>query len=519
MINLSEEKLKGMKIEEIVHEDDREDFFSKCEHMKGKLQSEDIITLRVMKGHSFAFYRLTFSLISGDSEVEGYIISFEEKKGFDSSHGKSEKGWIDIEEQEKKEEFLCNVFHGIQDAILIHDSEGNIVSYNKKAIELLGVTFEEMASISHFKHFTPEEMNIDVGYKYFTDALNGNDQSFTWQLERPDGFIMDVEVFLTRIDKMGEDVVLATISDITDKKKIEDSLKNSEKRYRQLVEYSPDGIVIHRDGIIKYINPEGVRIFGGESAVDILGTDVLRFFPADTHKSIKERLKSLYDSHEAMELMEGRMVKLDGSEIFVEFAAIPFNLDGKVAVQAVIRDITEKKEQEEYIKYLALHDTLTKLPNRDLLNERISKSFERRKRDGKKNAVIYMDLDGFKPVNDTLGHDAGDIALKEIAERLEKAVRASDTAARIGGDEFVILLEGVKDREEIELVSARIIKAVNEPIVINGHSFHVGASMGISVYPDDCEEMPKLVTLADKAMYHAKETGKNRYIFFSDMPD
>ncbi len=133
--------------------------------------------------------------------------------------------------------------------------------------------------------------------------------------------------------------------------------------------------------------------------------------------------------------------------------------------------------------------------------------------------MIYLDLDGFKPVNDTLGHAAGDDALKEIASRLESSIRGSDTAARIGGDEFVVLLEGVKDNDEIRSIASRILESINIPISIDDHTFNVGASMGISIYPDDSENHDELMTNADKAMYHVKDTGKNRFAFFSEIPN
>lgn len=409
--------------------------------------------------------------------------------------------------------FLCAVLHGIQDAVLLHDTKGNVLSYNAKLLSLLGVEEKQMENIGSFFDFSADDINFQAGIKFFSDAVDGRDQIFTWQIKKPsDDVILDAEVFLTRIKYGRKWAVLATIKDITDKKRIEHELVNSEKRYRQLVEYSPDGIVIHRDGVIKYINPAGARIFGG-AAEDILGCEVLSFFPEEDRAMIEERLRKLYKDEASMPVAEAKMLRRDGRIAHVEFAAIPFSMDGRTAVQVVIRDITQKKIQEEYIRYLALHDTLTGLPNRDLLSDRINQAVERRKRDKKKLAVIYIDLDGFKPVNDTLGHAAGDIALKKIAHRLNEAIRKSDTAARIGGDEFVVLLEAVHDRAEIEGIAGRILDSINEELVIDKTVFHIGASMGISIYPEDSRDHVKLMAMADRAMYVAKNGGKNRYIF------
>ena len=414
---------------------------------------------------------------------------------------------------EDKTEFLCNIFHGIQDAIIIHDLSGRIQSYNMKALSMLGIGMGTLEKAESIRNFSPDDINFEVFDRYFKEALDGQDRTFTWQLKRQsDGEIIDVEVFLTKINRSDESVVLACVRDITDKKKIETELINSEKRYRQLVEYSPDGIVIHRDGVIKYINPAGARILGGMEE-DVLGHTVLSFFPEEDREDIQARLKKLYDENISMPIMEGRMVRLDERIIFVEFAAIPFILEGRTAVQVVIRDITQKKIQEEYIKHMALHDTLTGLPNRDLLTDRLRQSLERRKRDDKLSAVLYIDLDGFKPINDTLGHSAGDVALKKIADRLRESIRKYDTAARIGGDEFVILLDNVSNKEEIEDVAKRVLENINEKLVIGPASFHVGASIGISIFPYNTADAEKMMVLADRAMYKVKESGKNRYMF------
>ena len=430
-----------------------------------------------------------------------------------------EKKWVTVEDKNSKEEFLCNIFHGIQDSILILDTNGNIISYNMKLLDLLGVNIEQMSEIVNIASITPEEINIKVAEKYLKDALEGTNQTFTWQLKKPsDGSIVDVEVFLTRINKVEDTVLLVTVKDITDKKLIEDSLRSSENRYRQLVELSPDGIVIHRNGILKYINPAGAAILGADTEEEILGHNVLDFFPEEIHDAVRKRLNDLYVNKVSIPLTGVEMLRTDGTRIHVEYAAMPFEMDGTTAVQVVIRDVTEKKKQDEYIRYLALHDKLTGLPNRELLANRVSKAMARRGRDKLRNAVIYLDLDGFKPINDTLGHDAGDKALQEIAVRLKDSIRGSDTAARIGGDEFVILLEGVNGLDEISAVAERVLDAINEPVNICEHEFLVGASLGVSIYPDDSKDHSDLMCMADKAMYYVKETGKNRYAFYTDLP-
>ncbi len=503
--------LKGNNVSDIFSGFGKDDAVALAEDMKMDRAGSGVIARTHKTGAPDDLVRLTAGYVNNDPEPDGLVVYLMEIAARGASCVRpqlAEPGY-----QDDKTEFLCNIFHGIQDSIIIHDLNGKILSYNAKTLMLLGLDMETLESAKSFRDFSPEDINSDVCQRYFKEAAEGHDRTFTWQLKRPsDGTVLDVEVFFTRINKRDEAVVLSCIKDITDKKKIEDELVNSEKRYRQLVEYSPDGIVIHRDGIIKYVNPAGARIFGGTEE-DVMGREVIQFFPDEDREMIKARLKQLYENEQSMPVIEGRMVRLDGRIAFVEYAAIPFKMDGRTAVQVVIRDVTQKKIQEDYIKHMALHDTLTGLPNRGLLTDRIAHSLERRKRDKYMTAVLYIDLDGFKPVNDTLGHAAGDKALKEIADRLSRSIRKSDTAARIGGDEFVILLDAVHGRNEIEEVAERVLENINKELVIDKTVFHIGASVGIGICPEHTDDPVKLLAMADRAMYKVKESGKNRYLF------
>jgi diguanylate cyclase (GGDEF)-like protein/PAS domain S-box-containing protein len=511
----------GTCMRKYIHPDYLDKLYSNCKSMESHTRNHPGVFIKFLKkDEEYSDYVVTILNVNDESgSIVGHALYFEpyaadqKDESFLNIDGKEQ--WVDIHNKDQKEEFLCNIFHGIMDSIIILDVDGNILSYNMKVLELLGVDVAVMSTAGSFRTISADDMNMKVAEKFFRDAFTGEDHSFTWQMKKlSTGRVIDVEVFITKIGKMGEDVLLTTIRDITDKKKITDELENSEKRYRQLVEHSPDGIVIHRKGTVKYVNPAGAFILGGSAEEDILGRPVSSFFKEQDQLKIKERLKKLYEHGQSMPLSETEMIRIDGSIINVEFAAMPFDMDGKVAVQVVIRDVTEKKKQEKYIRYLALHDSLTGLPNRELLADRMEIAVERRKRDELKNAVLYIDLDAFKPINDTLGHDAGDYALKEIAARLEHSVRGTDTAARIGGDEFIVLLEGVDSRQEIEEIASRIRKSINQPIIISEQEFVVGASIGISVYPDDTTDIADLMSYADKAMYQVKDSGKNHYAFY-----
>lgn len=196
--------------------------------------------------------------------------------------------------------------------------------------------------------------------------------------------------------------------------------------------------------------------------------------------------------------------------------AVRRDLSGKaLRVVGVTRDITLKKEAEDKIWQLAHSDFLTGLPNRPLFYDHLRQSIALAKRRGRKLALLFLDLDGFKQVNDRFGHDTGDGLLQEVAARLRQNIRGEDTAARTGGDEFIIILNDVAHAEDAAIVARKIIHALAEPFIVHGNTCLIGGSIGISIFPDDSDEMETLVTQADDAMYKAKGSGRNNYQFFA----
>lgn len=212
------------------------------------------------------------------------------------------------------------------------------------------------------------------------------------------------------------------------------------------------------------------------------------------------------------------LVRRDGREAAIEDSAAPIHdWDGKITGAVIVfHDVTAAQAMSMKMAYLAQHDFLTGLPNRLLLNDRIIQAIALGKRRKNHFAVLFLDLDNFKCINDSLGHETGDALLQSVAQSLLSCVRSSDTVSRQGGDEFVILLMGDKYEEKAALTAKKILTAITAPHTIAGHELHVTTSIGISVYPGDGEDVETLIKNADTAMYHAKEKGRNNYQFFKN---
>lgn len=299
-----------------------------------------------------------------------------------------------------------------------------------------------------------------------------------------------------------------------DKKRIDEAVRESNERYRRLVEMSPDGIIITSEFRFVFMNPSGIRILAGERAEDFLGRSVFDFIHRDQRRVVAEQLRNLEEDGDQIPWMDVKFICLDGREIDVEFAATLFTIGGKAAVQAIFRDITERKLAEEHLEFLANFDPLTGLPNRRLFFDRLGQSLLSAQRQEHFVGLLFLDLDRFKEVNDSFGHAVGDLLLKEVAERLAQSLRLSDSVARMGGDEFTVILTKIVDPEDAAIVAKRIVDSLARPFYIEGRVASIGVSIGISIYPIDGEDPDELLKNADTAMYRAKGEGSNLFRYF-----
>jgi diguanylate cyclase (GGDEF)-like protein/PAS domain S-box-containing protein len=244
---------------------------------------------------------------------------------------------------------------------------------------------------------------------------------------------------------------------------------------------------------------------------EIVGYDDNKFFDADTAANIrKDDLRVLQDG-EMLKIEETTLNILTGvTEVFLTVKLPLRREDGSIyALCGISTDITERKDIEEHMQHMAQYDALTHLPNRALFNDRLQQAIAAAQRNKARLALMFIDLDKFKPVNDTYGHGVGDLLLKEVALRIQNCLRESDTAARIGGDEFVILLPAIETKQDAGKVGDKILHALNQPFELAGHTLKISASIGVAVYPEHGNNEKLLVKNADLAMYHAKENGRN----------
>ncbi len=294
----------------------------------------------------------------------------------------------------------------------------------------------------------------------------------------------------------------------------ERTLKESEERYRLLVELSPEAIVVQSYGKIVYANPAAVTLFSAESVDALLGLAVTDFVHPDHRENFLAHEWHLRGDQK-LELKEEKFVRLDGQMRDIEVVMASVTFGGKPATQILTRDITERRRAEEQLIHDAFHDSLTGLPNRALFIDHLQLAINhRRRRKGYLFAVLFIDVDRFKVINDSLGHMIGDEFLVAIARRLEICLRDGDTIARLGGDEFTILLDGIKDYGDAQRVAERVQEVLEQPFALAGRELFVTASIGIK-YSGDCDEQPEdLLRDADTAMYSAKALGKAQYQVF-----
>jgi diguanylate cyclase (GGDEF)-like protein/PAS domain S-box-containing protein len=281
-------------------------------------------------------------------------------------------------------------------------------------------------------------------------------------------------------------------------------------RMRLLSNLAQEILFIHSDGVVREVNSAGERLFKA-SAKDIIGRPVLSMFTEDSAPALIRR--DLCPPW-GREPEETNFQSIDGSQVSVELSCQPIDYLGKPATAVALRDLTARKRDEARIRHLARHDALTNLPNRYTLLERFDFALDHAAQSGSAIAIAYIDLDRFKGVNDLYGHAVGDALLVQVSKRITAEIQVADTLARIGGDEFVMMLTTDPQPEKVSITAMRIIESLRRPFQIEGHRVEIGASVGIALYPNDGATSDTLLRAADTAMYRVKQEGRGALRFY-----
>ncbi len=309
--------------------------------------------------------------------------------------------------------------------------------------------------------------------------------------------------------------VIGSSLDITKRKQCEDTLRASEVRFRLIVEHVSD--------LIAVVDAQGHRLYSSPAYRTLFGDELL--LPGSNsfeqiHPDDRDQVIAIFRDTVATGVGQRTQFRFrlnDGSSRFIESQGNPIQAaSGEVdRVIVVSRDVTERAGIEEQMRYLAHHDPLTGLPNRLLMRDRFEQALHRAHRDKQLLAVLFIDLDDFKYVNDRHGHAVGDGLLGEVARRLKHALRETDSVGRHGGDEFTVLLETLTERAHVVTLAEKLLDAFVQPFSLQGHTVKISASIGVSLYPDHGNEIEELLRAADGAMYRVKAAGKTGYQFFN----
>ena len=396
---------------------------------------------------------------------------------------------------------------------------GMLVDVNQKFCDMLGYRRDELIDRPIKDIIHPDDRG--VGAEFRAEVAQGEVEAVSSEKRfiRRDGSLIWVNhaTSLAR-DQNGKPSHLITVTeDISERKQAEDALRASEETLRATFRQAGVGIFITSpDRRYLQVNDKYCEMLGYArdellrmSSTDVLPPEAVGASQANRNRLMLGEVQSI--SHER------QLLRKDGSLIWVKHAtSLARGRNGEPThLITVAEDISERKRAEEQLTQLAHFDVLTGLPNRILFFDRLEHALSEAKRNQSWAAVMFVDLDRFKHINDTLGHAAGDDLLQQVAERLKESVRASDTVGRLGGDEFAIVLSNLANAVDADAPARKIIARFNEPFRLSGAEHLVTASIGIALFPDDSTDQNALIKNADVAMYRAKEEGRNAYKFFS----
>jgi len=404
------------------------------------------------------------------------------------------------------------------EAIAIIDFNEIMIRVNEEFCRLFQYSQEEcigqrIADLTVPKHLQAESLSLSA------QVIGGESVEKETQRIRKDGSVVDVSILAKPIaTEDDEPAIYIFYRNITAHKKAQEALKKSEARHRTVLEAAPDPVIVKSmDGHVIYLNPAFTRVFGWtlKECEDQPSDGVLDENDGEIQAIIEYHQRGQHFSG-----VETQRHTKDGKVVDVSISgAVFFDTKGDPEGYIItLQDITERRKKDEELRFVAYHDSLTGLPNRKFFYKRIDDLLQHssRRHSDRSWALMFLDLDKFKQINDTLGHDTGDWLLTSVADRLKGCLRETDHLFRLGGDEFTIILTNLGHDIDVARVTQKILKAVKQPFLFNGHEIFTSTSIGISVFPNDGWDVERLVKSADMAMYAAKEDGGNSYRFFTE---
>ena len=426
---------------------------------------------------------------------------------------------------EHKAKLFDSLFHNSAVAILVVDKDRKVLEINEAFTKIFGFTKEELVGDVGIIYHTSKSSYEYFGAVIFDKVKTGEPLSLDYQFRHKDGSLFWGHV---SGDPIGiDDEVLWTITDITKRKQIEEELKVDKNYLQALLDGIADPImVIAPDYTISHMNkatqknvkPQFIKDLHQPKCYEIShrrsspceGVD----FPCPLQDVIdSKQSKSVIHTHPDPEETYKKL-EVIANPLFDELGAFQGIIETSRDVTSYLQIQEELQEQKKVLDYQAHHDPLTELPNRTLFYNRLEQAIKYAKQNNNCVGVVFIDCDNFKEINDSLGHDVGDEVLQQVAKRMQMHTRFTDTCSRLGGDEFTIILDAIKKRDDVEKILNHITDEVKMPMNIQGHTIDLTLSIGVSLYPYNGSTPKELLKNADTAMYNSKKDGRNQFSFY-----